>query len=68
MIAIYKKISKKELDKIYNDIVPKITKWFEDNPKRRICNSQWVYGEYFKIRRKHIKEDIDAMMIKTETI
>lgn len=64
---VYEKITKKQLAKTTKDTIKGIKKWFVDNPKRKICNTQWVYGEMFKVRRNHIEEDINEMSGKTDT-
>lgn len=66
--AIYLRLSKKQLAKAVKYNIQGITSWFEVNPKRKICNTQWVYGEPYKVRRNHVKEDVEAMAAKTETL
>jgi hypothetical protein len=66
MLLVFKKIlSKEELEDIYKKAIIDIQKWFENNPKRKICRTEWIYGESFKVRRKHVKEDIEKMYKKT---
>lgn len=64
---VYEKITKKQLTQTTKDTINGIKKWFADNPKRKICNAQWVYGEMFKVRRNHVEEDVKEMSAKTDT-
>lgn len=65
-INLYKKIPIEELKKVFEKSVVDISTWFEQNPKRRICRASWVYGETFKVRKKHVREDIEKMYQKTK--
>lgn len=58
MIILYNRLSKKQIDKIYRKSLVDVSTWFEQNPKRKVCNMEWVYGKVCKIRKKYIKEDI----------
>ena len=46
---VMNKMNQKEAQDNYDGI----KKWFENNPKRRVCRT-----DCFKVRRKYIKEDI----------
>jgi hypothetical protein len=56
MIAIYPRFTKKQA----KTAAPKIEKWFEENPKRRVCWTE-VYGGR-RIRRNHVLEDLMALV------
>lgn len=47
--VVYKKLDQKVAQETYDGI----KKWFEDNPKRKVCRT-----DIFKVRRGHIAEDI----------
>lgn len=64
-IVLYSRLPKEEIDKIYKDSIVNISAWFEQNPKRRICRMQWIYGKSCKIRRKFIEEDLKAIYNQT---
>lgn len=64
---LYNKITKKELAKATKYTIKGVKQWFADNPKRRICNVHWVYGETLKVRRNHVEEDVNSMSAKTDT-
>jgi len=64
-IFCYKKITTKELEKIFKNTVKDISAWFVENPKRRVCRASWVYGEHFKVRKNYVKEDVEKMYQKT---
>ena len=49
-IIIFKKLSQKNAQKA----IIGINKFFEDNPKRRICRTNL----FFKVRRGHVAEDV----------
>lgn len=63
--VIYNKISEKELIKTTEDAISRVKTWFAANPRRRICNIQWVYGKMIKVRKNHIDEDINKEAEKT---
>jgi hypothetical protein len=48
---ITKKLTRKEADRA----ILGITRWFEHNPSRRVCRTD--YG--WSVRRGHVAEDID---------
>ena len=52
--VIYTKPSKTTLRKL----VKEINKWFEDNPRRRVCNTDLL--EHTKIRKGRVLEDLYA--------
>ena len=58
-IVVYGKISKEEILKSAEETIQDVQKWFEDNPKRRVCNIELWYGKRGKIKRKTIAEDIN---------
>ena len=43
-------------------LVKDMVKWFEENPKRRVCRTELWYGITKSIRRKYIQEDIDKVV------
>lgn len=53
MIALYKRMTKRETKKA----VKQIEQWFVDNPRRRYCGAV-LNGLYCKVRKNHIKEDV----------
>lgn len=65
IFALYQKLSKEEIDKIYKKTLIDISTWFEQHPRRRVCNIEWIYGKTCKIRRKFIKEDLGKMYKQT---
>lgn len=48
MFIIVEKLNKKIAKKNFK----LLQKWFDDNPRRRVCNT-----DYGKVRRAHMKED-----------
>lgn len=62
MIVIYKTVPNATIKKDAKASIPKIEAFFEANPKRRICRAQFWYGKFKKIRRNHVKEDVDAVV------
>lgn len=53
MIIITKRMSKTET----KNAVALLTKWFEDNPRRKVCNAD-LNGIFVKVKRNSIKEDV----------
>jgi hypothetical protein len=64
-IVLYSRLKKEEIDKIYKDCLVEIPKWFEQNPKRRVCNIEWIYGKTFKVKKNSIKEDMEKIYKQT---
>lgn len=64
MIIAYKKISYATIRKEEPKIVKQISKWFKDNPNRKICRAQLWYDNFARIRRGFVKEDIRTAAIK----
>lgn len=65
-IFLYPKIKIEELDVILEKTIKDVSLWFTQNPKRKVCRASWIHGESFKIRKNHIKQDIEKMCIKTK--
>lgn len=61
-ISKYEKIPPAKLRKECASTIEKLTAWFEQNPKRRVCRAQLWYGSSCKVRRGHIKEDVTALV------
>lgn len=59
MIVIYKKVSKREIRKDAKESIPKIEKWFSDNPEKAICNVGLWYSRDRVVRRGHVEEDVN---------
>lgn len=66
MITLYPRLSIEELDNIFEKTLKDITKWFAENPKRKVCRVGWIYGEIIKIRKNYIKQDIYKAYQKTK--
>lgn len=60
MFIVYSKLSREELEKQAVTLKADLTKWFEANPKRRVCNAQVWYGKRVKIRKGKVSEDVDT--------
>lgn len=63
-IVVYRKIPKKELLESAKDTITQLEQWFTLNPRRRVCKAELWYGEAHTIKRKDIKEQIDAIVTK----
>ena len=66
MLVVYKKMAKAEIRRLVTETLPRLEKWFADNPKRRICNVEFVYGKMIKVRSGHVKEDLKAALDEVE--
>lgn len=62
MFVIYKTIPEAELRALAADTIPKISKWFEKNPKRRVCKAELWYGRTHKIKRKDVASQINTIV------
>lgn len=63
MIIVYKNVSKSVILKEAKSNIPLIEKWFADNPRRRVCYTQFWYGKMANVRRGHVKEDVDKQAL-----
>ena len=61
---VYKPLSNKELKEMAEKAIKGITKFFKENPRRRICNVELWYGRQVKVRKNHIEEDIQKALEK----
>lgn len=59
MIVIYSKLSPKEIKKIANKLIKDLPKWFENNPKRKICRVQLWYDKVINVRKENFKVRIE---------
>jgi hypothetical protein len=67
MLIVYTRLTKKELKASVKKTILDIEDWFKNSPKRKTCNVELWYGNVQKIRRGHVKEDVEAVAAKTET-
>jgi len=44
MLIVYKKLTKKEIQKAREELLNKATNFFVTNPKRRVCNAGYLRG------------------------
>lgn len=58
MIIVYKPIPEKILISEAKKTIPKLNKWFKDNPDRKDCNAETWYGKMFKFTRGNVKEEM----------
>lgn len=59
MIAIYKRLSEKQIRKECKSTIKKLEKWFIDNPNRRVCHAQLWYGRPISIKKTTIKSQVE---------
>lgn len=62
MILIYDRLTEKQLKKAASEVVKNLTKWFKDNPKRKMCRAELWYGKMYSIKRKNIKGQINEIV------
>ncbi len=56
---MHKRMPAKTIRKEAKKLVVDISKWFVENPKRRVCRAELWYGAQVTIRKNHVEEDID---------
>lgn len=61
----YKKLKQAELRKMAKESITGIEKWFEKNPKRRVCRATLWYGITCKVPRKSVAETINLVLKNT---
>lgn len=62
MILVYDRLTEKQLKKDASEVVKNLTKWFKDNPKRKVCRAELWYGKMHSIKRKNIKGQINKIV------
>ena len=60
MIVLYQTIPASEIRKNVEESIPSIERWFQVNPKKKICNARVWYNRDIKIRRGHVRQDMEA--------
>lgn len=51
MILIYKTITPEAIRKEATETIPKLVKWFKDNPARNDCFMKVWYGQFLELKR-----------------
>ena len=64
MIIIRSRIPNSEIRKECEDAIPNIEKWFQKNPKRRVCRSEGWYSKMISVRRGHVRADLEDARVK----
>lgn len=59
---LYMPIPNDELRKLAAETIPKVSAWFEANPKRRVCTAELWYGKRLKLKRKTFEAQINAFL------
>ena len=59
-IVIYQTIPEETIRSDAKDTIEKITQWFKDNPKRKVCRAEVWYGRVVHVKRKTVAEQINA--------
>lgn len=62
MFIVYAPIPNDELRKLAEETIPRVSAWFESNPKRRVCTAELWYGKRLKLKRKTFAEQINAYL------
>lgn len=58
--ALYKRLSARTIRKDAKDMLAQCQEFFKNNPRRRVAYVGVWYGKTVKVRKNHIKEDVDA--------
>lgn len=58
--VLYQPIPAELIRKEAKEAIEKITQWFANNPKRRVCRCELWYGQQLSIKPKTIKEQIES--------
>lgn len=61
---VYKRMSKSEYKKAAKEALDGIKKWFDDNPKRRVCRAELWHGIQCTVTRKNLIETITGHLDK----
>lgn len=63
-ILFYARIPDGELRSQVSEAVENINKWFEQNPKRRVCRCELWYGKFQSIKRRDVQTQIESVVEK----
>lgn len=63
-IGVYRRLSDEEIMEGVEEIKPRLLKWFEENPHRKICKVDWFYGRSIDLRRENYEERIQKELKK----
>lgn len=66
MIVIYGRLTNQEIDEGVEELKSGITKFFLDNPKRRVCRVSLWYDRSVTVNRKNVHEAIDREAAKAK--
>jgi len=61
MIVIYNTLSEQEIRDSAADAIPKIEAFFVQNPKRRVCRTEFWYGQTHSIKKKNVADQVNAI-------
>ena len=61
---VYKRMTKMEYKKAAKEALDGIKKWFDDNPKRRVCHAGLWQGIQCTVTRKNLVEVITGHLDK----
>lgn len=60
-ILLQMRVSDEQILRETKESIPKIEKWFEDNPDRDTCNVQLWYDTRVAITRGHVAEELNNL-------
>ena len=63
-ITIYMKVENDEIRRCITELKPRVQRWFDENPKRKVCKVDLVYGRSVDLRRENYGERLDAEIDK----
>lgn len=64
LLIFTKRYSDDELREAAKEMETRTEQFFKDKPRRRVCNVGAWYGQIIRIRRGHVKEDVQAALDK----
>ncbi len=68
MLVIYKKPTKKDVKQDVKALKKGVRKFFEDNPKRKVCRAEVWFGKVLAVKKDNIDAAIDKAAAAVETI
>jgi len=64
-MKVYYKIPYEEIKAYVDAFMPKLIRWFADNPKRKICKVDWFYGRSLNLHRNNYRQRITNELQQT---
>ena len=66
MIIVYKPLTSKQLKDKTAEAITGVKKFFENNPKKKVCRAKLWYGDIHTLKRNSFEKDIENLAALAE--